>query len=54
MECPNTREIAILSIIWQLFRMQLLADITIKKFPELVALLLPNETMEAFLQRSPE
>jgi plastin-1 len=48
------REIAILSILWQLFRIQLLANITIKNFPELSVLLRSDETLESFLQRSPE
>lgn len=53
-DVASGQEIAILSILWQLFRIQLLENISIRNFPGLSALLGAGETLEKFLHHTPE
>jgi len=48
------RPILILGLMWQIIRMQLLSQISIKNYPELVLLLEEGEDMAALLKLSPE
>jgi hypothetical protein len=48
------KETAVLSLLWQLYRLQLVTNITVKHCPELVVLLRNDETLEQFLMYSAE
>ena len=44
----------ILGLVWQIVKMTLLANINLKDNPNLIRLLMPGETLEAFLKLSPD
>lgn len=48
------RQTLILGLIWQIIRIQLLSQISLKNFPELVVLLNEGETMEELMRLHPE
>jgi len=48
------RPTLILGLIWQIIRIQLLSQISLKNFPELVVLLNEGETMEELMRLHPE
>ena len=48
------RPILVLGLVWQIIRIQLLSQITLKNHPELVVLLEENETLATFMKLPPE
>jgi hypothetical protein len=50
----STRKIAILSLVWQIFRLHLIGDINAIKYPELIVLLHPHEKYTDLLKWTPD
>lgn len=48
------RPILVLGLVWQIIKIQLLSQISLKNYPELVLLLEPGESMTDFLKLHPE